>query len=127
MTGTLLKKIDCVMYCVKDLEKAIQFYTEVFGLKIGWKDKEEEIVGLILPETDAEIVLHKDTTLPTPAISFHVENVEKFCRYYQKAGYNILLEPIEVRCGKYAELQDPEGNTIPIIDLTKFGGKPQSD
>lgn len=45
MTGTLLKKIDCVMYCVQDLEKATQFYTEVFGLKIGWKDKEEEMLG----------------------------------------------------------------------------------
>ncbi|MFX0052938.1 MAG: VOC family protein [Candidatus Hermodarchaeota archaeon] len=120
-----LKKIDCVMFYVEDLVKSTKFYEEVLGLKIGWKDKEEEMVGFLLPENDSELVLHRDSNLPNPTISFQVENVEEFCTYYKEAGYKVVLEPIVVRCGKYAELQDPDGNRIPIIDLTKFGGKPR--
>ena len=115
------------MYYVEDLEKATEFYEEVLGLKIGWKDKKEEMVGINLPENDSELVLHRDSNLPNPAISFQVENVEEFCTFYKEAGYKVVLEPIVVRCGKYAELQDPDGNIIPIIDLTKFGGKPRYD
>lgn len=122
-----LKKIDCVMYYVDDLEKATKFYEEVLGLKKGWTDKEAEMVGMLLPERDSELVLHRDPTLANPAINFQVENVDEFCTYYKDTGYKVVLGPIEVRCGKYAELQDPDGNSIPIIDLTKFGGKPRYD
>ena len=36
MTG--LKKIDAVMHRVGNLDEAIQFYVEVLGLTLGWKD-----------------------------------------------------------------------------------------
>lgn len=113
------------MYCVTNLAAASKFYEEVLGLTRGWFDQKEEMVGFLLPDTDSEIVLHKDTSLPNPNISFQVDNVELFCNYYLKRGYRVELEPIEVRCGKYAVLLDPDGNKIPIIDLTKFGGKPR--
>jgi hypothetical protein len=77
----------------------------------------------LLPNTESEIVLHKNSTLPNPDISFQVDNVDLFCDYYLNRGYKVELEPIEVRCGKYAVLLDLDGNKIPIIDLTKFGGK----
>lgn len=127
MSNTQLKKIDCIMYCVTDLEEAAKFYEEVLGLKRGWLDQKEEMIGFLLPDNDSEIVLHKDTSLPNPNISFQVENVEQFCNYYLNKGYEVELEPIEVRCGKYAVILDPDGNKIPIIDLTKFGGKPRYD
>ncbi|MFX0126329.1 MAG: VOC family protein [Candidatus Hodarchaeota archaeon] len=127
MTNLKLKKIDCIMYCVNNLERAAKFYEEVLGLKKGWFDQNEEMIGFLLPETDSEIVLHKDSTLPNPDINFQVENVDLFCEYYLNRGYHVELEPIEVRCGKYAVLVDPDGNKIPIIDLTKFGGKPRYD
>ncbi len=123
MSNPKLEKIDCIMYCVANLEEASKFYEEVLGLKRAWYDQKEEMMGFSLPNTESEIVLHKDTTLPNPDISFQVENVTLFCDYYLNRGYKVELEPIEVRCGKYAVLLDPDGNKIPIIDLTKFGGK----
>ena len=104
------------MYRVQDLEKATQFYLEVFGLKIGWKDKEEEMVGLNLPETDTEIVLHKDTTLPNPAISFQVENVEKCCRDYQKAAQLTRKRPAPI-IGRYTWQAKQE---VQRIDFTQL-------
>ncbi|MFX0173720.1 MAG: VOC family protein [Candidatus Hodarchaeota archaeon] len=84
------------MFYVEDLVKSTKFYEEVIGLKIGWKDKEEEMVGFLLPENDSELVLHRDSNLPNPAISFQVGNVEEFCTYYKEAGYKVVLEPIIV-------------------------------
>jgi len=123
MSNLKLKKIDCIMFYVTDLVKAAKFYEEVLGLKGGWFDQKEEIIGFLLPNTESKIVLHKDTTLPNPDISFQVDNVDCFCDYYLNREYKVELEPIEVRYGKYAVLLDPDGNKIPIIDLTKFGGK----
>jgi len=122
-----LKKIDCIMYYVEDLDKATKFYEEVLGLKRGWTDIKAQMIGFLFPETNSEIVLHRDKSLPNPDIAYSVENVEKFCQYYQDQGYLIELEPIDVRCGKFAILLDPYRNKLPIIDLTKFGGIPKYD
>ena len=65
--------------------------------------------------------------MKNPDFSFLVDDVEKFCNDYQKKGHTVIKEPFEVRCGKYAVLADPDGNEIPIIDLTKFGNKPKYD
>jgi len=122
-----LLKIDSIMFCVSDLEKSAKFYESVLGLKVGWTDKEEGMIGFLFPESDSEIVIHRDPNLPTPSFSFLVRNVEKFCDEYKRRGYRIAREPFEVRCGKFAVLADPDGNELPIIDLTKFGDKPRYD
>jgi len=46
---------------------------------------------------------------------------------YGKKGYTVTRKPFDVRCGKFAVLADPDGNELPIIDLTKFGDKPRYD
>lgn len=122
-----LLKIDCVMFYVSNLEKATKFYENVLGLKRVWTDREREMIGFIFPESDSEIVIHRDPSLPNPCFSFNVTNVEEFCNEYQKKGYTIVQKPFDVRCGKFAVLADPDGNELPIIDLTKFGNKPRYD
>jgi len=122
-----LLKIDSIMFYVSNLEKAAKFYENVLGLKRVWTDKEQRMVGFIFPESDSEIVIHSDPDLPNPSFSFLVRNVEQFCDGYKKKGYRIVKEPFEVRCGKFAVLADPDGNELPIIDLTKFGDKPRYD
>ena len=122
-----LRKIDCIMYFVQDLDKAEKFYTEELGLKRVWRDDEYHMIGFVFPESDSEIVIHRDESLRNPDFSFLVDNVEDYCNSFKAKGYKILFGPIEVRPGKYAVLSDPDGNGIPIIDLTKFGGLPQYD
>ncbi len=115
------------MYYTNDLEKSAGFYRDILGLHQAWSDAKNRMIGLKFPESEVEIVLHTDTSLPNPNPSYLVENVDIFCSWYRNKGYQIDLEPIEVRCGKYAVLLDPNGNKIPIIDLSKFDGKPQYD
>lgn len=63
--------------------------------------------------------------LLNPDFSFLVENAEDFCRTYEANGGKIVKSPFDARCGKFAILSDPDGNKIPIIDLTKFNGQPR--
>lgn len=116
-----LLKIDCIMHRVTDLDATSKFYTEVMGLRVGWTDKEHEMIGLLFPGNNSELVIHTNPTLQNPSYSFSVENVEEFCKTYKEKGYKVIVEPFDVRCGKYAVLEDPDGNIMEIIDLTKFG------
>jgi catechol 2,3-dioxygenase-like lactoylglutathione lyase family enzyme len=122
-----LLKIDNVMFFVADLEKAARFYEETLGLKGAWTDREREMVGFTFAQSNSEIVIHRDPTIPNPDFSFLVEDVEAFCDAYRSSGHAILVEPFDVRCGKFAVLADPDGNRISIVDLTRFGGKPVYD
>ena len=122
-----LLKIDNIMYRVKDLDKARIFYREILGLEQVWKDKERKMIGFKLAESDAEIVIHNDPNIPDFTFSFLVESVEKFIEEKLDKGSILTFGPIRVRCGWYAILEDPDGNNIPIIDLSKFGGIPQYD
>lgn len=122
-----LLKIDNIMYRVKDLEKAENFYRDVLGLKQVWRDEKRKMIGFVLEQSDTEIVIHNDPDLPGFDFSFLVENVENFCERFQSQGYKIFLQPIDVRCGKYAIVADTDGNKIPIIDLTRFNGQQRYD
>jgi predicted enzyme related to lactoylglutathione lyase len=122
------------MYRAKDPREAAGFYVKVLGMKKVWADRSAKMVGLQFAAVGGrnsnltpEIVLHNDPSIPNYDFSFLVENVEKLCAQFKKQGYKISKEPFGVRCGKYAILLDPDGNILPIIDLTKFGGKPKYD
>jgi len=120
-------RIDSVMLYVENLEETARFYEEELGLKRGWTDMEHGMIGLLFPKGETELVLHSDPEIPSPTFAIQVEDVEAYCREYRRRGHRVLMNPIEVRCGKYAVIADPEGNPIPIIDLTKFEGKPRYD
>ena len=59
----MLRKIDCVMIRVNDVEAAAAYYANVFGLRPHWSG--DNSIGLTFPETDAEIVLHSDPAIPS--------------------------------------------------------------
>ena len=60
----MFRKIDCVMIRVEDPEAAAVYYSDIFGLQRLWQD--ETSVGLGFPETDAEVVLHRNPEVPSP-------------------------------------------------------------
>ena len=122
-----LKKIDCVMFRVSDLEASARFYEDVMGLRRGWTDYENGMIGFLFPGNDSELVIHMDESLPNPSHSYSVDDVDRFCRDFAEKGYTVLNGPFDVRCGRCAVLSDPDGNRLEIIDLTKFGGKPRFD
>jgi len=116
-----LKKVDAVLLRVSDLEKAAEFYVNVMGLKRGWVDHENSMIGLLFPGNDTELVLHCDESLPDPNVSYQVDDVQKFVKEYQHRGFKVLVEPFDIRCGKCAILEDPERHSIEIMDISKFG------
>jgi predicted enzyme related to lactoylglutathione lyase len=116
-----LKKIDAVLLRVKDLEKTAEFYINIMGLKRGWTDTEHQMIGLLFPGNDTELVLHRDEDLPDPNVSYQVKDVIEFVEQYRETGYKVIVEPFDIRCGKCAILEDPEGHSVEIMDITKFG------
>lgn len=120
-------KIDNIMYRVKNLEKAEAFYGNVLGLKKVWEDKERKQIGFQLGQGDTEIVIHSDPNIPNFDFSYLVENVEEFIEDREGQGLKLVFGPVDIRCGKYALLEDPDGNKIPILDLIRFDGRPRYD
>jgi lactoylglutathione lyase len=114
----MLRKIDCVMMRVDDVEAAAAYYAEVFGLRPNWSG--DDSIGLVFPETDAEIVLHHDPGIPS-AVEVHylVDDVVTVVADYVAKGCSLLVEPFDITIGKCAVIKDPFGTRLCILDMTK--------
>ena len=114
----MLRKIDCVMVPVNDLEQAADFYASVFGLRRLWQD--ESAVGMAMPETDAEIVLHTMKLPPDQTVYYLVDDVAAAVATYRRHGAIVRTPPFRHSGpGRCAVLQDPFGNAVCVLDLSK--------
>ncbi len=114
----MLRKIDCVMIRVDDVNAAATYYTEVFGLRPNWSG--DDSIGLIFPESDAEIVLHCNPDIPSSVeVHYLVDNVTSIVENYVAKGCHLLVEPFDIAIGKCAVLKDPFGTRLCILDMTK--------
>lgn len=105
------------MIRVDDLAAGVLFYCDAFGLRELWRD--EHSVGLGMPETDAEIVLHTDEGMPHRVeVHYLVDDVEAACAEYQRKGGTLVVPPFAIPIGKCAVLADPFGTTICILDMS---------
>ena len=113
----MLRKIDCVMLRVDDLEAAATYYQEVLGLRLHWRGALQ--VGLTMPETDAEIVLHCDPDIPREAsVHYLVDDVRAAVQQLVTQGCTTLVAPFAIAIGQCAALTDPFGNTLNLLDMT---------
>ena len=113
----MLRKIDCVMVRVEDLDGGVAFYTQAFGLRVLWRD--EASAGMGLPETDAEVVLHTMDLPAEWAVHYLVDDVRGTVDAWRRAGRAVVREPLEIAVGWVAALADPYGNAVCILDLRK--------
>lgn len=117
----MLKKIDCVMVRVDDLETATAYYVEVFGLRYLWR--EAAMVGLGFPETDAQMVLHTDPGIPSRVeVHYLVADVLAAVEELATRGCTVVVPPFDIRIGRCAVIRDPFGTTLCILDAT---GRPE--
>jgi lactoylglutathione lyase len=115
---TTLRKIDCIMVKVDDLDRARNFYVRVFGMLPTWRDATS--AGLKFPESDAEIVLHCIKEIPTRVdVTYLVDNVDAAVEALKTDGCAVAAPPFEVAIGKCAVIIDPFGTPLTIIDMTK--------
>ena len=114
----MLRKIDCVMIRVEDVETAAAFYAKVFGLHRHWSGNGS--IGLDFPESDAEIVLHCDPNIPSSVeVYYLVDHVVAAVGRYVAEGCKVEVAPFDITIGKCAVIRDPFGTRLCILDLTK--------
>ena len=130
----MLRKIDCIMIRVDDVNTAAAYYARVFGLQPQWSG--DDSIGLLFPESDTEIVLHNDPDIPSAIeVYYLVDDVVAAVASYAASGCQVLVQPFDITIGKCAVIQDPFGTRLCILDMTKgarplnlanFSGKEQS-
>src|SRR5205085_487085 len=112
------------MIRVNDVQAAMTYYADVFGLQLVWWD--ETSAGLVFPETDAEIVLHSNPDIPSRVeVHYLVDDVVSTIQTLTTKGCRVLVEPFDIRIGKCAAIEDPFGTRLCILDMTKGRLKPE--
>jgi lactoylglutathione lyase len=114
----MLRKIDCVMIRVDDVEAAAAYYAKVFGLRPLWSG--DGSIGLAFPETDAEMVFHCNPDIPSSVeVDYLVDDVVAAVDRYVAQGCRVVVAPFDITIGKCAVISDPFGTELCILDMTK--------
>lgn len=111
----LVRKVDCIRLSVSDLDGGLAFYRDQLGHKLIWRT--EDSVGLRMPDTDTEIVLH--TEAGEPEIDLKVDSADAAAARFENAGGKIVVPPFDIRIGRAVEVQDPWGNELVLLDTSK--------
>jgi predicted enzyme related to lactoylglutathione lyase len=115
MTGSLIRKIDCIQLPIPDLEAGLAFYRDQLGHELIWRTA--TAVGLRLPGTDAELVLQAER--PEPEVDMLVDSADEAARRIQAAGGSVIVPPFDIPVGRCVVVADPWGNQLVLLDLSK--------
>jgi lactoylglutathione lyase len=114
---------------VKDLDKSIEFYTKVLGMKQTGRAKVEaaegEVASLASEEGGHEIELnyypkgskfYRDfsTGEELDHLAFKVDNLDKALEEAAKAGHPMVLD-VKGKTSRWAYIQDPNGIYIELM------------
>ena len=115
MPDPLLRKVDCLRTPVPDIESGLAFYRDRLGHALLWRT--ETSAGLKMPDTDAEIVIQ--TERPEAEVNLLVQSAEKAAELIVEAGGRIVEGPFDIRIGRCAVVQDPWGNRLAVLDMSR--------
>lgn len=108
----LLKKVDAVLVKVSSIQEGLDFYREQLGMQTVWKKEDMAAVRL----GDSELVL---STKLNPETDFLVDSVERAVEVFKNAGGKVMVQPEDIPVGKVAVVEDPFGNKLTLVDLSK--------
>lgn len=115
MSEPFIESVDCVSLPVRDLDEALAFYGDRLGHELIWRTP--TAVGLRLPNSEAELVLH---TEDRPAeVDLKVASVPEALGRFVAAGGSIIEGPFEIAIGLCALVADPSGNRLMLLDTSK--------
>jgi lactoylglutathione lyase len=108
-------KVDCIRFYVENIEEGISYYHNKLGLPISWKM--EHAVGFLMNDQITEIVIQNfDHKVETDV---KVKSVIEAVNQIVKSGGKIVKGPFDIEIGKCAIIEDPFGNQMTILDMTK--------
>ncbi len=108
----VLKKVDAVLIKVPSIKQGLDFYRERLGMQLLWKKEDMAAVRI----GDSELVLN--TTLE-PEIDFLVDSAEHAIEVFERAGSKVVVSPEDLPVGKVSVVEDPFGNKLTLVDLSK--------
>jgi lactoylglutathione lyase len=111
----LAQKVDCIRLYVADLEAGLAFYHDRLGHELIWRT--ERAVGLRLPGSEAEIVLH--TERAELEVDLKVRSADAAAERFQDAGGTVVVPPFDIQIGRAAVVEDPWGNRLVLLDASK--------
>ena len=111
----LIRKVDCLRLYVPDLETGLAFYRDRLGHELIWRS--ESAAGLRMPETDAELVIQ--TEEQRQEIDLLVDSTDEAATLIEQAGGKVIVPPFDIQIGRCAVLEDPWGNPLVLLDISK--------
>ena len=118
-----------VMIRVKDINKSLKFYQELFDMNLVNEMELEESKLYFLSDEDGQTQIELTHNFNTPKdgykngeafghFAFSTRNMEDFENKMKEFGINWLVEPfvLENYDMKIAFLKDPDGNEIELIE-----------
>lgn len=115
MSG-LLRKVDAVTVRVPDLERGLEFYRDRLGHELVWRNDGIGQAGLRVPDSDTEIVLSTELEY---APSWLVASADEAAERIVELGGRLVRAPFELPVGRCAVAEDPFGNVLVMLDLSK--------
>jgi catechol 2,3-dioxygenase-like lactoylglutathione lyase family enzyme len=111
----LLRKVDCIRVRVPDLEAGLAFYRDRLGHALIWRTA--DAVGLRLPETDAELVLH--TEEHELEVDLLVDSADDAAARFIAAGGGVVVPPFDIPIGRCVVVRDPWDTALVLLDTSK--------
>jgi lactoylglutathione lyase len=114
---------------VRDLEKSLDFYTKILGMKVVSRTKIDEAKGEVVSlatEEDGQVLelndYAQDSKFNTEYevgegldhLAFQVDDLEKATSEADKAGFPVILS-IKTASSKWAYIKDPNGIYIELF------------
>ncbi len=110
----MLRRVDRVILRVFSVPGAVSYYRDVLGLTLVRDDG--RVASFKLAEGDTELIVHADPELPAEAVYYRVDNVREL--YERRAALKLRFSkpPIAATHGYRAEVKDPFGNVLRLLD-----------
>lgn len=123
----MFKRIDHVEIVPGNMDRSIDFYTNVLGFKVKERRKVErpplqEIAYLTLNDSMIELLSYANPVLISSEprqiryrmMAIEVEDMDKAVEYLKGKGVEISLGPVALGDSKRAEIKDPDGLSIEL-------------
>lgn len=110
----LFRGVDAVLVRVPSLEEGLAFYHDKLGHDLLWRT--DTMLALGFADSETELVLALDTG---PETDLLVESVAEAVERVVQAGGSLVAGPDDIAVGQVAVVDDPFGNRLTLVDLTK--------